>query len=309
MINSLYNIKNAEKSDFSALDSFYRKYSTGGMARFTLQKWLEGKDPEGQPIFALDLDNDKIISAGYVRVCSKKFALLISWLVHPDWRQKGVASAMDKFAFDYIKPRGIDRVILTVDIKNERSLKRLYHLRDAKRINLKRIGSVFFIHAQNNDLKFSEHSTNVRYATIEDEFESWWFSRLSLNYYFSHGIYSEDRNLHYLDREHFKKLISEKRVIVSKNGNWIFGLAIMNSDSILVDQDQRRVTEIGFSCGNIEPIVKFVSENNEPKTILRTCVYSEKDIKKFIKLGFLTHYDFTPELDMKSLKIFSYTSN
>jgi len=296
-----YVVKYVNRSNFLELNNFYQKYSSGGLARHTLQKWFDGEDPEGAPIFALD--KDEIIGAGYVRICSNKFGLFTNWLIRPDWRKKGVASEMDKFAFGILNAQGINNAVLAVDTKNDNSLNRLIYLKNKKIVDLKDRGNVYFVYTDGN-LSAPNFNAKVFCASENDESEIWWFIRLSLTYYSNHGLYGEDRNFHYLDRRHLTELIKNKRVFIARERFWVKGLVIINPESLIGDKSNKSIMEICFACGAFEPIIDFIF--NQYRKIIRAYIFDAKNLRRFFKVGFLPNHINNSDFNMRTHKVFSY---
>lgn len=209
-------VRKARSSDNDAVFKFCEKtWDWGDYVPRVWNLWLEEKDGR---IFVATI-NDVPVGIIHVKILKQGEAWLEAARTDPNYRRKGVATAITKECFKFALQKGAKLVRLITASDNTAALRVL------RKLGLNLVSEFVKMTCEKTEAGKSE---KTRWAKVTDEKEIWEFLRKSKCYAKSAGSFTILYVWTSLQKEDLKKFLAEKKAIIYRDENVVSGLILID---------------------------------------------------------------------------------
>jgi len=271
-------VRKARSSDNDAVFKFCEKtWDWGDYVPRVWNHWLEEKD--GRILVATI--NNVPVGISHVKVLKQGEAWLEAARTDPNYRRKGVATAITKECFKFALQKDVKLVRLATNSDNTAALRAL------RKLGFKLVSEFVKMTCKKME---ADKSEKTKWAKVRDEKEIWEFLRKSKCYAKSAGVFTILYVWTSLQKEDLKKFLAERKAIICKDQNAVSGLMLID-DGVSREWSENSV-QTCYVDGTQEAvldIIRFLKEHCRESGIKRiygfTCDY-KPNISAFDIMGF-----------------------
>ncbi len=209
-------VRKARSSDNDAVFKFCEKtWDWGDYVPRVWNRWLEEKDGR---IFVATINNVPV-GISHVKVLKPGEAWLEAARTDPNYRRKGVATAITKECFKFALQKDVKLVRLATNSDNTAALRAL------RKLGFKLVSEFVKMTCKKME---ADKSEKTKWAKVRDEKEIWEFLRKSKCYAKTAGSFTILYVWASLQKEDLKKFLAERKAIICKDQNAVSGLMLID---------------------------------------------------------------------------------
>ena len=209
-------VRKARSSDNDAVFKFCEKtWDWGDYVPRVWNRWLEEKD--GRILVATI--NNVPVGISHVKVLKPGEAWLEAARTDPNYRRKGVATAITKECFKFALQKDVKLVRLATNSDNTAALRAL------RKLGFKLVSEFVKMTCKKME---ADKSEKTKWAKVRDEKEIWEFLRKSKCYAKTAGSFTILYVWASLQKEDLKKFLAERKAIICKDQNAVSGLMLID---------------------------------------------------------------------------------